>query len=133
MFCKNNGKGKSRVKSFDKYFDVANYVPVDYQDTARWFKLCENAERVFTKKISELPVDDLCFEVFDQLIDSEANRNKTTLNRQRINHIYTAVHDAAILRGNIESAEEHLSYLEDDIKNVSSEIEELKKRLKEAE
>ena len=133
MFRKSNGKGKSGVKSFDKYFDVGNYVPVDYQDASGWVKFCENAERVFTKKIAELPVDDLCFEVFDQLIDSEANKNKKSIDRQRTNHIYTTIHDTGILKGKIESAKEHLALLEGDHKHVCSEIEDLRRKLKEAE
>ncbi len=132
-FKKLTGKGKSGIKSFDKHFDVANYVPVDYQDTIRWIGFCENAERNFTKIISGLSVDDLCYEVLDQLIDSEANKNKKAIERQHTNHIYTTLHDAGILKGNIESAEEHLAYLEEDLKQVCSEIEDLRRKLKEAE
>ncbi len=132
-FNKLSGKGKSGIKSFDKHFDVANYVPVDYIDTIRWIRFCENAERNFSKMVYRLSVDDLCFEVFDQLIDSEANKNKNSIDRQRTNHIYTTIHDTGILKGKIESAKDHLALLEGDHKHVCSEIEDLRRKLKEAE
>lgn len=122
---KSKGKGAEKNVSFAKTIDVLNYTPLEYRLTQRWadFSDIDKFEALYIKKIKGLDVDEMCGDLFDSYIVSEANIMKASAAEQRINHKSVIQHHKGLLEGELEKLNRLLADLENDLIGLDSEIE----------
>lgn len=125
---KSKGKGTEKTVSFAKTVDVLNYTPLEYRYTQRWaaFSDIDRFEALYTKKIKGLDVDEMCGEMFDSYILSEANLMKSSAEEQKIFHKSVIQHHKGLINGELEKLNRLLSDLENDLTGLESEIERFK-------
>lgn len=103
------------ISALRKEFEVLNRVPVDYQYDDWYKKFLNNAEAVFRKAVSRIPVDDLNGDVLDAYIDSVILRMQDSAKAQYNDHLSMILHHKGIVEGDMILARGHLINLKQDL------------------
>ena len=103
------------ISALRKEFEVLNRVPVDYQYDDWYKKFLNNAEAVFRKAVSRIPVDDLNGDVLDAYIDSVILRMQDSAKTQYNDHLSMILHHKGIVEGDMILARGHLINLKQDL------------------
>ena len=90
------------ISALRKEFEVLNRVPVDYQYDDWYKKFLNNAETIFKKAVSRIPVDDLSGDMLDAYIDSVILRMRDSARMQYEDHLSMILHHKGIVEGETE-------------------------------
>lgn len=103
------------ISAIRKEFEVLNRVPVDYQYDDWYKRFLNNAETIFRKAVSRIPVDDLNGDVLDAYIDSVILRMQDSAKTQYNDHLSMILHHKGIVEGDMILARGHLINLKQDL------------------
>lgn len=132
---KNKLKRKKKEKTLpsSKVLKVLNFVTPGYRQTCRFADYTDpdKFKKAHIDTIKKSDVDDLCANMYDPEIKSEANLMKVCAEDQRINNYEAIDYSAGILGGDIKMFEQILLYCEEDlvsVNNKQAELEAIKKK-----
>lgn len=117
------GKGTDEIRTFHKTIEVLNYTPMTYLYTESYWKFRENAEKIFRKKLENIPVNELCTSIFDSQIQAEKEKMKQFAKEQHTEHLHLILHNAGILGGELVSRQEELEHLTEDLSETEKNLE----------
>ena len=111
------------ISALRKEFEVLNRVPVDYQYDNWYKKFLDNAEPIFRKAVSRIPVDDLNGDMLDGYIDSIVLRMQDSAKAQYDDHLSMILHHKGIVEGDMVLARGHLANLKQDQKDLEKTLD----------
>lgn len=111
------------ISALRKEFEVLNRVPVDYQYDNWYKKFLDNAETIFRKAVSKIPVDDLCGNMLDAYIDSVILRMRDSARAQYEDHLSMILHHKGIVEGDMVLARGHLVNLKQDQRDIEKTLD----------
>ena len=103
------------ISALRREFVLLNRVPVDYQYDDWYKKFLNNAEAIFRKAVSRIPVDDLSGDMLDAYIDSVILRMQDSAKAQYDDHLSMVLHHKGIVEGDMILARGHLINLKQDL------------------
>lgn len=103
------------ISALRKEFEVLNRVPVDYQYDDWYKKFLNDAEAIFRKAVSRIPVDDLSGDMLDAYVDSVTLRMQDSAKAQYNDHLSMILHHKGIVEGDMILARGHLINLKQDL------------------
>lgn len=106
------------ISALRKEFEVLNRVPIDYEYDDWYKKFLNNAENIFRKAISRIPVDDLSGDMLDAYIDSVILRMQDSAKAQYHSHLSMILHHKGIVEGDMVLARGHLINLKQDLTDL---------------
>ncbi len=111
------------ISALRKEFEVLNRVPVDYQYDDWYKKFLNNAEVIFRKAVSRIPVDDLSGDMLDVYIDSVILRMQDSAKAQYDDHLSMILHHKGIVEGDMILARGHLINLKQDLSELEQTLD----------
>lgn len=111
------------ISALRKEFEVLNRVPVDYQYDDWYKKFLNNAETIFKKAVSRIPVDDLSGDMLDAYIDSVILRMRDSARMQYEDHLSMILHHKGIVEGDMVLARGHLVNLKQDQRDIEKTLD----------
>lgn len=117
------GKGTDEIRTFHKAVEVLNYTPMTYLYTESYWKFRENAEKIFRRKLENIPVNEFCVSIFDSQIQAEIEKMKQFAKEQHTDHIHLILHNAGILGSELISRRERLEHLTEDLSETEKNLE----------
>lgn len=111
------------ILALRKEFEVLNRVPVDYQYDDWYKRFLNNAETIFRKAVSRIPVDDLSGDMLDAYIDSVILRMQDSAKAQYNDHLSMILHHKGIVEGDMILARGHLVNLKQDQRDIEKTLD----------
>ncbi|MBR3299298.1 MAG: hypothetical protein IKI64_08845 [Clostridia bacterium] len=121
------GRGRIRSKYLDAFFNVLNYVPVDYGISASWLAYLRTAYAHYEYVLKRTAPDDLNANMFDAEIEAHVAYERRLADEQKANHFHVIRHHERLVRGELDRAVKLISDLESDLNSIDAMIENLKK------
>lgn len=124
------GKRVDKTVFFRKDIETLNYHPYDYDNSPQWKSFINNSERIYRQVTQKTSPDDLCFGMFNPLIDANAMNELSTAKQQYTDHLLTINHFRGIINGQLLEAQLIHKALASDIEEIDLQLNELNKNYK---
>lgn len=121
------GRGRIKSKYLDAYFEVLNYVPIDYAISTSWSAYLRTASLHYEHVLKRTAPDDLNADMFDSEIDARVAYERRLADEQKANHMHIIRHHERLIRGELDRALKLRDDLENDLNTIDTMINELKK------
>lgn len=121
------GKGVDKTVFFRKDIETLNFHPYDYDNSPQWKSYINSSERIYRQIVKKTSPDDLCYDMFNSLIDANAMNEVSAAKQQYTNHLLTIDHFRGIINGQLLEAQLIRDTLTSDIDEIDSQLNALNK------